>query len=96
MFVSFGVFIVVIGAQVKAFRRTPTFWAGCLHLFGSALPLIVTRMMNFSKGFEDVRVLGLPGPVFHQVSTGIFGILMIATFFDLVRSWRRGRTSISS
>jgi hypothetical protein len=88
IFVALGIFIVMIGVQNRVFRRTPTFWAGCLHLFGSALPLLITRLMNVSKGFEDVRVLGLPGPVFHRISTGVFAVLMIATAFDLIRSWR--------
>ena len=94
IFVSLGVFIVAVGAQVRAFRKTPTFWAGVLHLFGSALPLLITRMMGLSKNFEDVRVLGISGPVFHQVSTGIFAVLLIATAFDLVRSWRRRVNSV--
>jgi len=88
IFVALGIFIVMIGVQNRAFRKTPTFWMGALHLFGSALPLLITRLMNFSAGFEDVRVFGLPGPVFHQVSTGIFALLMLATVFDLVRAWR--------
>jgi hypothetical protein len=89
IFVALGVFIVMIGLQNRAFRKGPTFWAGCLHLFGSALPLLITRLINYSSGFEDVRVLGLPGPVFHKVSTGVFAILMLATVIDLVRSKKR-------
>ncbi len=92
IFVALGVFILVIGFQSRPFRKTPTFWAGCLHLFGSALPLLVTRILNFSKGFEDMFVLGLPGPVFHRVSTIIFFILMLATAFDLVKVWRTQKT----
>ncbi len=88
IFVALGIFIVMIGVQSKAFRKTATFWAGCLHLFGSALPLLITRLINFSKGFEDIVVLGLPGPVFHKVSTFIFLILILATSFDLIKSWR--------
>ena len=88
VFVALGIFILMIGIQSRHFRTTPTFWAGCLHLFGSALPLLITRQLNYSRGFEDVFVLGLPGPVFHRVSTLIFFILMAATTFDLVRQWR--------
>jgi hypothetical protein len=91
LFVGLGVFIVMVGVQNKPFRRVPTFWAGCLHLFGSALPLLITRMVNFSHGFENVLVLGLPGPVFHRISTGVFAILLIATAFDLIRAWRARR-----
>ena len=93
IFVALGVFIVTIGVQNRAFRRTPTFWAGCLHLFGSALPLLITRLVNISSGFEDVHVLGLPGPLFHRVSTAVFAVLMLATAFDLIRSWRTNEPS---
>lgn len=88
IFVALGVFLVVLGLQSKGFRRTASFWAGCLHLFASALPLLITRIVNYSRGFEDVLVLGLPGPVFHRVSTTIFTILLVATSIDLVRAWR--------
>ena len=89
IFVAIGIFIFMIGVQNREFRRTPTFWTGCIHLFGSALPLLMTRLANFSRGFEDLQVLGLPGPVFHQVSTVIFALLMLATTFDLIRAWRQ-------
>ena len=88
IFVALGIFILLVGMRFHSFRKTATYWAGCLHLFGSALPLLVTRLFNYSKGFEDILVLGLPGPVFHRVSTLIFLGLMIATTFDLIRVWR--------
>jgi hypothetical protein len=92
VFVALGVFIVIVGAQVPAFRRTPTFWAGCVHLFASGLPLMITRLMNMSVGFDDVLVLGMPGPLFHKFSTAVFVVLVIATVFDLLRAWRRERS----
>lgn len=96
IFIALGLFVFVKGLRERAFRKTFSFAAGCLHLFLSAFPLFITRLMNYSKGFEDVRVMGLPGPVFHQVSTAIFSLLLLATVIDLVLTWRRlraGRTN---
>lgn len=86
LFVLLGLVIVGWGLKVPTARRTPTFIAGLVHLFGSALPLMVTRFLNSAAVFEDVRVLGMPGPVFHQVSSYVYLGLMIATVFDWVRS----------
>jgi uncharacterized YccA/Bax inhibitor family protein len=93
MFVLLGLVIVGWGLKLPAVRRTPTFFAGLIHLFGSALPLMVTRFLNSAAVFEDVRVLGLPGPVFHQVSTFIYLGLMAATVFDWVRAHRAARAA---
>lgn len=91
IFVSLGSWILWVGLRSRSFRSTFTFWAGCAHLFLSALPLMVTRFLNQSASFTDVRVLGLPGPVFHQLSTGIYFVLLLATIVDQVRFWRRGQ-----
>lgn len=87
VFVLLGLFIVRGGWRDRA-KRTASYWMGCVHLFGSALPLMITRLLNWSTGFEHVNVLGLPGPVFHRVSTTIYMIMLIATVWDLVRASR--------
>jgi hypothetical protein len=83
-FVSLGVWIVAVGFRNKPFRRSGTFIVGCLYFFAVALPLMITRFMNTALSFEEVRILGLPGPVFHQISTAIYLGLMLATVWDLV------------
>lgn len=89
IFIAVGVSIVVLGIKDIAFRKSLSFFAGLLHLFVSALPLFITRVINYSKGFDDVQVLGLPGPVFHRLSTTIFSILILTTVIDLARAWWR-------
>lgn len=88
VFTALGVFIFVVGLQVRRFRGMPTFWMGCWHLFLSSIPLLVTRLLNAQGSFEDTRILGMPGPVFHNYSTAVYFIMMAATAFDLVRSRR--------
>ncbi|RYZ76369.1 MAG: hypothetical protein EOP05_05215 [Proteobacteria bacterium] len=85
IFVLLGVYIVRGGWKERE-KRTASYYAGCLHLFLSSLPLMITRLLNQSAGFEQVNVLGLPGPIFHRVSTTIYMILLIATIWDFVRA----------
>lgn len=96
LFVALGVWIVSAGVRDRGFRKTPTFIMALVHLFGSALPLMITRFMNSAAVFDDIRVLGMPGPVFHQVSTGIYLLLMASTVFDWVRMARSRVTSPGS
>jgi hypothetical protein len=93
LFVSLGLWILVLGlVSIKSvdpdrrFWHSATFWAGCAHLFLTSLPLMITRLLNWSTSFEQVDVLGLPGPVFHRLSTTVFSVLILATAFDLWRS----------
>ncbi len=85
VFVLLG-FYIVRGGWKDRTKRTASFWMGCVHLFASSLPLMITRLLNRTGGFEDVNVMGLPGPVFHRVSTTIYLALIIATIWDLVRA----------
>ena len=85
-FVAIGAWIGVAGLRQPSLRRTPTFALALVHLFLSALPMLLTRILNRAALFEDVRIWGLPGPVFHNVSTGIYFALMAATAFDWFRS----------
>jgi len=85
-FTALGTWIFWSGARLSRLRRTPTYWFGCLHLFVVALPMMITRFLNHSAEFKDVLILGLPGPVFHQLSTGVYFALLAATAFDFARA----------
>jgi predicted lysophospholipase L1 biosynthesis ABC-type transport system permease subunit len=91
VFVALGLFIFFEGMRSRYVRRSPTFALGCIHLFVISLPLMITRLANSALAFDQVLVLGLPGPLFHQISTGIYFVLMAATLFDVVRSRRLAR-----
>ena len=81
-FISLGLLIVGNGFKHSQLRKTVTFYLGCIHLFGVALPMVGTRLLNLSADFSDVRIWGLPGPIFHKVSTWIFMVMMIATLAE--------------
>lgn len=89
VFVVLGLYIFVSGIRRAEARKSLSFIVGSIHLFVVALPLMITRLLNSSLVFEDVRVLGLPGPVFHQVSSYIYLALIIATLIDIFRAKAR-------
>ncbi len=92
IFVILGLVIFIMGLRDASFRRSFTFPVGCLHLFGVALPLMIVRFLNTTVQFSEVRIWGLPGPLFHQISGGVYWLLMIAAVADAVRNWRQQRT----
>lgn len=85
-FTALGAWIFACGVRSPSLRKTPTFWFGCIHLFIVALPMMITRLLNHAAEFKDVLIWGLPGPVFHQISTGVYFALLAATIFDFVRA----------
>lgn len=93
VFIALGVFVLTPGLRNREYRRSKTFVAGCLHLFLSALPLFVTRLLNAATDFQNVSVLGMPGPIFHRVSTGIYVLLLIATILDWIQSRKKDRVA---
>jgi hypothetical protein len=88
VFSLLGLWIVVTGLRRREMLRTGTFIAASIHLFAVALPMMITRLMNQALEFKDVLIWGLPGPVFHQLSTAVYMLLLLATVYDLWRNWR--------
>lgn len=68
--------------------RSLTLYPLLTHLFVVSLPMVATRLMHADADFAGIRIWGLPGPVFHRVSTNVFGALIAATVLDVVRVWR--------
>jgi hypothetical protein len=67
------------------------------HLFGVAIPMLVMRFTHVDLPFSQIRIWGLPGPLFHQLSGWIFAALMVATVVDRIRvSPRWGRPATRS
>ncbi len=89
VFVAIGAWIFISGLRDVKIRRSPTFVMACVHLFGVALPMMITRLLNQSIAFQEVKIWGLPGPAFHSLSTGVYFVLLAATLLDAVRHWRK-------
>lgn len=60
-----------------------------VHVFVISIPMVVTRFLNTERAFEEVKILGLDGPVFHRLSTTVFSLLIIGTMIDILRIYIR-------
>ena len=91
-FVAGAYFILSAAWMLNRVRTWPrpgralTLYPLLIHLFGVSIPMVVTRALNTDQEFGAVRILGLEGPVFHRISTTVFGALVAATVVDLVRT----------
>jgi len=65
--------------------QSPTWYVLLVHVFAISLPMLISRFMQINLSFEDVRILGLTGPQFHQVSNYVFMALIFSTIVDGVR-----------
>lgn len=88
LFVALGVWIVFSGFREKQILKSASFVLGAIHLFAVALPMMIIRFLNSSSAFGDVKILGLSGPAFHQLSTVVYLLLIVATLIDWYRFHR--------
>ncbi len=87
LFISIGAFILY-SLRLKSLRfKTFTFPAALVHLFATALPLLIVRILNWGTPHADLFVWGLPAPTFHKLAEKIFMILMLCTVFDFLRTF---------
>lgn len=85
-FVVLGAWIFFSGLRDRQVLKSASFVMGTIHLFVVALPMMITRFLNASSAFTDIQILGLPGPLFHRLSTAVYFALMMATIFDWIRA----------
>lgn len=89
-FVALGLFILTYFFKWDFKSRTPLFWVAFIHTFGFAIPILAQRLMVPAD--ESVtRVLWLPMDYFHKTSTRVYGALIAATLFEVVREILRMR-----
>jgi hypothetical protein len=89
-FVASGLYMLWKAIQWPNKWRSLTWYALFVHVFVVSLPMLISRMLQVDLNFDEVRILGLPGPAFHQVSSYVFAGLILATILDWVRIKRRG------
>ena len=83
-FVFVGVFILLKIWRWPNRWKVLTIYPALVHTFAISLPMMIVRLSSWALAFEDVRIWGLPGPVFHRLSTVVFTVLIVATLVDLV------------
>ncbi|MCM2280868.1 MAG: hypothetical protein NDI61_03365 [Bdellovibrionaceae bacterium] len=94
-FVLVGAGIVVAGVAGRIPIKSVTFALGSVHLLLVAIPMLVTRAWNADVAFDELHVLGMPGPLFHQTSTRLYSVMMIATVIEGILTWRRQRRAVN-
>jgi hypothetical protein len=95
-----GVYFVISGIIMLAMAnhwphkwRSLTWYVLFIHVFVISLPMLMSRFAQMALSFEDVRVFGIPGPVFHEISTTVFSILIGSTVVDGARCWWAARSN---
>jgi hypothetical protein len=91
-FVGFGLYVLWRILRWPNRWQSFTLYPLLVHLFVISIPMMIMRFAQTQLAFEDVQIWGLPGPVFHRLSTTVFLVLMIATAIDLGRSWKITRS----
>lgn len=87
-FVNSGAYMLWRIVQWPDRFRSFTLYPLLIHLFGISIPLMVARLMNVHLAYEEIKIWGIPGPAFHQISTIVYSILVFATIADLTRARR--------
>jgi hypothetical protein len=67
--------------------KSLTWYVLFIHVFVISIPMVMSRFAQMALSFEDVRIFGIPGPMFHNISSGVFSVLIAATVIDGVRTW---------
>lgn len=87
-FVLSGLFMVSRAVRWTDKWHSFAWYPLLIHVFVISIPMIVSRFAQYGLGFEEVRILGLPGPVFHRLSSSVFMVLLGGTVIDWLRIWR--------
>lgn len=82
-FVLMGVVFIYWLTKWPKFKSSLVFWFALGHLVIIALPMFITRVVFFDTPFDEITVLGFPGPIFHQISENVFLILILTTVREL-------------
>lgn len=60
-----------------------------IHTVFMSLPIWITRALTQNDLPLD-SVLGIPGPIAHQIATYVYWALVAATLFELIRTNKKG------
>ncbi len=85
-FTGFGLYMLYRLMRAPNTRKYLSLYPLLIHVFVISLPMMAFRFYQYQASFEEVKIWGLEGPVFHRLSTTVFSILIVATIVDLIRS----------
>lgn len=85
-FVGSGLFMLYRAVQWPRHWSSLVWYVLLVHVFVISLPMLLGRFFNSDIPFEQLHIMGLSGPQFHQVSSIVFSGLMLATVIDWLRA----------
>lgn len=85
-FSGFGLYMLYRLIRAPNTKKYLSLYPLLIHVFVISLPMMAFRFYQYQSNFEEVRIWGLEGPVFHRLSTTVFSILIVLTIVDLIRS----------
>lgn len=86
LFIALGVFLFFKNLSWVNYLRSPVFWFVVIHLFFIAIPLLLFRTLNLDTPFEELKIIGIPGPTFHRISENVFTVLVVMTVAEFVQA----------
>jgi hypothetical protein len=66
-----------------------TFYPTAIFLFGCSIPMLWERFTHLEMEFKELRILGIPGPEFHQMATSMLGLLFLVTLAEAAHTVMR-------
>ena len=92
-FFLFSTFIVIRLLRWPRWWEAWTFYPAASFLFGIAIPMIWERFTHIQTPFNELRILGIPGPEFHRMATSMLGLLFLVTLAEAVHTATAGSTT---
>jgi len=86
-FIVSGIYMLSRAVHWPLKWKSLTWYVLFIHVFVISIPMVISRFAQMALAFEDVRIFGIPGPMFHNISSGVFSLLIAATTIDGARSW---------
>lgn len=65
------------------YKKRFTFWGTLAFVLACAIPILALRLLNWGVPFEELSVLGIPGPEIHKFSNYMFFLMVICLFVDI-------------
>ena len=84
-FITVGLYLVRMVWSHEKPLGWLSFYTGHVHLFVISIPMVTVRVLNPDTPFEQLSLLGLPGPEFHTYSAHFYKLLLLAALVDGVR-----------
>jgi hypothetical protein len=83
LFISLSATICYTEFNKPAKWKNPLFISSGFFLFLIAIPLAITRFLNWDTEFSQIKILWIEGPLFHSISNYFFILMTVATIWNL-------------